>query len=504
MPLLNYLGQAGLFLACLYGSYWLFFRKDAFHQLNRVLLLLIMASTLALPLIPAPGLFSAVEPLYPSVVNWVSSQPSALVEPNLEPAGEMPKAQSPATATVMSGNSFQWWAALAYFTGLAIIAARLAFQLFLVLRLLKRGGWKREREGWLVSSDAFNTPFSFWNVIFLPSRYQDSPIREHILEHERVHRRQWHTADLLAAELFCALFWFHPAAWWLNRALRARLEHIADEAVLNAGASRKEYQYSLLHLAGGNTPFRLANQFNQSLIKTRIVMMNAKKSPAHHKLKYLGLLPLTLLLVLAFNDARAQTKETRPGKASVEVGLGKKSSGKATQVNPKGSGISESSGSSVSKAGSAAKEDVVVGLSSSSAAGAGSNTGAGLGQAAYESVFVAIGAEFPAERLPQMEKDLEEQGILLDIEELDYNSDKLITQLKLNVRTTDGKMHGNGFSYNDGKPIDEPVIFYVRRDGGNYGFGIFTGKLNDSVPAEVRSVIERMENGYFVGKIISE
>ncbi|MCB0585829.1 MAG: hypothetical protein KDD06_10965, partial [Phaeodactylibacter sp.] len=122
----------------------------------------------------------------------------------------------------------------------------------------------------------------------------------------------------------------------------------------------------------------------------------------------------------------------------------------------------------------------------------------------YESVFAAIGAEFPVERIPQMKKDLEKQGILLDIEELDYNSDKLITRLKLNVRTTDGKMHGNGYSYNDGQPIDEPVIFYVRRDEGNYGFGIFTGKMNENVPAEVRNVIERMKNGYFVGKIVAE
>ncbi|MCB0585828.1 MAG: M56 family metallopeptidase, partial [Phaeodactylibacter sp.] len=114
-----------------------------------------------------------------------------------------------------------------------------------------------------------------------------SPLRLYILKHEGVHQRQWHSADLLLAELFCIVFWFHPAAWWLNRALRIQLEHIADEAVLSSGVNRKGYQYSLLRLAAGNTPFRLANQFNQSLIKTRIVMMNAKKSPAHHQLKYL-------------------------------------------------------------------------------------------------------------------------------------------------------------------------------------------------------------------------
>ena len=53
MPLLTYLGHASLFLACLYSAYWLLFHREAFHQLNRLILLLIIAATLALPKVPA-------------------------------------------------------------------------------------------------------------------------------------------------------------------------------------------------------------------------------------------------------------------------------------------------------------------------------------------------------------------------------------------------------------------------------------------------------------------
>lgn len=503
MPLLNYLGQAGLFLACLYGMYWLFFRKEVFHQLNRALLLLIMAGTLALPLAPAPPLFQNAEGL----AGTVTILP-------LSPAGQQPafntkvlEARRPleAMAPVMQRATLSGWLSLVYFTGLALLSIRLVFQLFLAFRLLKRGKWQKEQKGWLVSSDEFNAPFSFWNIIFLPASLEDSPLRHYILEHERVHQRQWHSADLLLAELFCIAFWFHPAAWWLNRALRARLEHIADEAVLNSGVNRKHYQYSLLSLAGRNIPFHLANQFNQSLIKTRIVMMNAKKSPAHHQLKYLTVLPLVFLLVLAFNDARAQATEAKPAKETVEARAkgGATASETGTSATKKGA-KARGQASVATSGGASAKSGVAVGPTAVASSGRSSSV-TGIAQAdGYESVFVAIGAEFPAERLPQMKKDLEEQGILLNVEELDYNSDKLITRLKLTVRTKDGQMHGNGFSYNDGQPIDEPVIFYVRRDNGNYGFGIFTGKLNNDVPAEVRSVIEKMENGYFVGKIITE
>ena len=509
MPLLNYLGQASLFLACLYAAYWLLFRNEAFHQLNRALLLLIIAGTLSLPLIPAPGLFERAPITGPATTDWVVFGPAGSFAsgPFFSEEGIAAESSMPAMETGDS-LSLGWWLTLAYFTGLIILAGRLAFQLFLILRLLKRSHWEKQESGWLVTSADLHTPFSFWNIIFLPAGYATSPQRIYILKHERVHQRQWHSADLLLAELFCIVFWFHPAAWRLNRALRAQLEHIADEAVLNSCVNRKGYQYSLLSLAAGNTPFRLANQFNQSLIKTRIVMMNAKKSPAHHQLKYLAVLPLFFLLVLAFNDARAQVTEVKPAKQAGEV----------VEVNPEGVAASETaisvgavSGSGSASAGTgtanAAKGGVAVGSASSSSVGAGRSVTsvASMNQSTpYESVFAAIGAEFPVERLPQMKKDLEEQGILLDIEELDYNSDKLITRLKLSVRTTDGKMHGNGYSYNDGQPIDEPVIFYVRRDEANYGFGIFTGKMNENVPAEVRNVIGRMKNGYFVGKIITE
>ena len=507
MPLLTYLGHASLFLACLYSAYWLLFHREAFHQLNRLILLLIIAATLALPKVPAPALFQNKGKNTFSVSDWLPvpsggttgfPSPAPGTGPELQPVGGASGHLSDA-----SFFSISQWLILAYFIGLVLLAARFALQLYLALRFLSRSSWEKDGSGWLASSSELSTPFSFWNVIFLPEKYKSSPLQEFILAHERVHRRQWHSADLLLAELFCIAFWFHPAAWRLNRALRAKLEHIADEAALDTGLDPRSYQFSLLRLASKNSSIRLANQFNQSLIKTRIVMMNTRKSPEHYKLKYLAVLPLFSLLVLAFNDARAQAEETQPAKTSVGVHSANGPSGTAVSDNARGA-VAIGSGSSATAIARSSGGAIAVGPSSSSSATSGKVNGSGQAETPYESVFVAIGAEFPVERLPQLEKDLKEQGILLNIEELDYNPDKLITRIKLSVRTTDGRMHGNGFSYNDGQPIDEPVIFYVRRDEGNYGFGIFSGKPGKDVPAEVRSVVGKMENGYFVGKIIME
>ena len=72
-----------------------------------------------------------------------------------------------------------------------------------------------------------------------------------MLRHEQVHVRQWHTLDVLLAQLALAAAWRNPAAWLLRRALLDNLEYLADEAVLRTGLDRRAYQYSLLRLSHG-------------------------------------------------------------------------------------------------------------------------------------------------------------------------------------------------------------------------------------------------------------
>ena len=50
--------------------------------------------------------------------------------------------------------------------------------------------------------------------------------------HERVHIRQFHTIDLLAALLFRSVFWFHPLASRMQHYFRELHEYISDEAVI--------------------------------------------------------------------------------------------------------------------------------------------------------------------------------------------------------------------------------------------------------------------------------
>lgn len=113
--------------------------------------------------------------------------------------------------------------------------------------------------------------------------------------------KQNHTLDILVGELLCIINWFNPFAWLIRHSIRQNLEFIADDFVLKNGLDKKTYQYHLLKVVG--TPqYRIANNFNFSSLKKRIVMMNKLKSAKLHLIKFLFVLPLIAVLLVAFRD----------------------------------------------------------------------------------------------------------------------------------------------------------------------------------------------------------
>jgi len=142
-------------------------------------------------------------------------------------------------------------------------------------------------------------PFSFGRSIFInPALHNTEEIREIIL-HEFVHARQKHSIDIIWSELLCLLNWYNPFAWMIRRSIRQNLEFIADQKVLDHGIDRKQYQYLLLKVIG-NKQFSIASKFNFSSLKKRIAMMNKMRSAGLHLLKFLFILPLLAVLLLAF------------------------------------------------------------------------------------------------------------------------------------------------------------------------------------------------------------
>jgi len=89
-------------------------------------------------------------------------------------------------------------------------------------------------------------------AVIFPRRFErmDESQQRAIACHELLHvaRRDW-LMNLLE-ELVLALFWFHPAIWWVVRSIRLSREQVVDGEVVALTGARKPYLHALLEIAG--------------------------------------------------------------------------------------------------------------------------------------------------------------------------------------------------------------------------------------------------------------
>lgn len=71
----------------------------------------------------------------------------------------------------------------------------------------------------------------------------------HVLLHELAHLRRRDDWTTLAQQLVRALFFFHPAVWWIETRVALEREMACDDAVLAETASPRAYAECLAHLA---------------------------------------------------------------------------------------------------------------------------------------------------------------------------------------------------------------------------------------------------------------
>ncbi len=77
-----------------------------------------------------------------------------------------------------------------------------------------------------------------------------------VLLHELAHVRASDWAFNLVGRLVCALYWFHPGAWWAARTLRDECEVACDDRVIAAGVRRSDYADLLVRAADALVPVR--------------------------------------------------------------------------------------------------------------------------------------------------------------------------------------------------------------------------------------------------------
>jgi len=121
--------------------------------------------------------------------------------------------------------------------------------------------WSAEAD--LRVSDTVASPVTFGfrkPVVLLPARFQDldAAHQEAILCHEALHVRRHDWLFTLAEEVVRAIFWFHPAIWWLLGEIGLAREQAVDREVIEQTQRREEYLDALLAIAGARPQLDLA------------------------------------------------------------------------------------------------------------------------------------------------------------------------------------------------------------------------------------------------------
>ena len=133
---------------------------------------------------------------------------------------------------------------------------------------------------------------------------------ESILAHEAIHSKEKHSLDVLVSQLVCAVFWFNPIVWFYKKAIVQNLEYIADQKAINQLKDKKSYQMALLKVVSHQNCLPITNNFYQSLIKKRIVMLNKKQSHKSNSWKYSLVLPFLIGFIFLFQiKTEAQIKQ---------------------------------------------------------------------------------------------------------------------------------------------------------------------------------------------------
>ena len=280
MAFLLYLLQINIALSLLYLCYKVLFSQNTFFGLRRLILISIVLFSTTYPWYDIPD----IDPIIPAHLQIT-----------------LPEVLYSMEETVPQ-KAFDIYPLIAYLYGgiCSLFLLRMFLRIASIIKLRANGKLRIIGESHIIVCDENIQPCSFFRWIFLPhSILQNKNTLTRILRHENTHIRQLHTIDVLLGESMAALCWINPLSWLLLKEIRLNLEYMADEAAIPDEQEKKTYQYLLLDISQSNNELPSAIPFNYSFLKTRIRMINRKRSQTTSVFKYLLILPLFLAIVTA-------------------------------------------------------------------------------------------------------------------------------------------------------------------------------------------------------------
>jgi len=414
---MEYLLKASAVIAIFYILYKLLLQRETFFQTNRGYLLVGLLTSILVPLIVIP-IYIEYTPtkVETTLANMVSS---SVVSSNV--------------ANTSSEIPFDWLGLTytIYILGVIFFLGKLCIEFTSLKFLLKKHKFTKSGPYTFIETEDDLPPFSFFHwVVFNPKKYTHDEL-QHILNHEKVHASEWHSIDIMLTQLACVLFWFNPFIWLYKKEIQQNLEFIADKKAQDFSNCEKSYQLILLKASVPGHQFLIANNFYNSQIKKRIIMLHKSKSKKVNAWKYSLTLPVLALFLMSFNtkevlvpisDANLDTNGTAYSETTTNL------SAENETNTPKATTTSTS------------KKEL--------------------------SVFI-IDKKATDEELDRIKADLKKLGVTVKFKSIKRNKDGEITAIKI-----DAKAKNSSASYNqDSDKAISPIKLAYDSDNGNLVIG---------------------------------
>lgn len=280
---MDHLIKTSALSAVFYLSYKLWLERETFFKSNRYYLLAGLVTSILLPLI--------IIPIYKT--RTVVAAEIGYYLPN----------SSTSQLQIVADNSWSTESILLtiYCLGLLFFSIRFLIQLLSVRKLIKSGEKSHSNKTILIKTTKEIAPFSFFNyIIYNPKLLNTQDIKQ-VLAHEKAHVKDWHSLDISISELTVIFFWFNPFIWLYNKAIKQNLEFLADEKSVQELSCAQTYQKTLINHTVPNFRLSLINNFHNSFLKKRIIMLNKSKSKPKHRFKLVLVLPLLAFFLYSFN-----------------------------------------------------------------------------------------------------------------------------------------------------------------------------------------------------------
>jgi len=298
--LLTHLWKPAMIIMIFYGFYRFFLQRETYFQSIRFFLLSGIVLAFMLPFIIIP-IYVDIEPaqIAQIITNDISTG-----------------------TNFFSDSSLNWVTILfyGYVVVTTIFVIRFILQLASVGIIIFKNKRIKVDNYYIVETDSDTSPFSFFNfMIYNPDHFTKKEL-DQILAHEKAHVNQKHSIDTLLSNLLIALQWFNPFAWLYKKDIEQNLEFIADELAQKTSSSQQSYQQLLLKTSIPNYQMALANNFYNSLLKKRIIMLHKVRSNNKSKWKIALITPFLIAFVFTFNTKTiAQQKKIKKEVVKINV-----------------------------------------------------------------------------------------------------------------------------------------------------------------------------------------